>query len=110
MADASVHGTRYGVEDVVAVSSGGVGLAWSNGEFTGPQDVLRTVRINAALGEHVDLYGADLVCNDYTPLGALAAMASVRPGRTRITRAPESVLAVLRERGYAHSFIAEEVR
>lgn len=99
------NGTRIEVGPTVAVSSAGVGLAWCDGQFHGPKEALDDLTYAITTGWPVTVLGADLIPSADTPLGALAALFSRRPGRTVITEAPDDVLDTVLRAGYLHTFI-----
>lgn len=102
------HGNRYNPEAVVAVSSAGTGIAWAGGDFHGPEDSLDAIAASILLGRVINFNGCFIAAGDDNPMSALAAMASLRPGRTIVTEAPESVLDELRRHGYLHPFIRDD--
>lgn len=104
------HGNRYATNNVVAVSSAGTGIAWSNGEFTGPEEALTRVKAAIAFKHVVNLFGLRIEAGSQTPLAALGAMASLWPGRTIITQAPNDVIDAIERYGYPHTFLPKEYR
>lgn len=97
------NGTRYQLE-VVAVSSGGVGLAWCDGAFSAPPAQLALIQFHVAAGSWVRYQGVDLQAGSDGPLEALAAMLCLNPGRSVVTQAPPAVLRSLHD-GYLHPFV-----
>lgn len=87
---------------VIVVDSDGEILVSTNGELGGPLSLVKKAKQNAAIMKEVRLiepFGrmvtADL--NPENPLGIVAALMSVNPGRSRILECPSEVSSWLAE-------------
>lgn len=84
-------------EVAVVVEIDGELLTWVNGSISGKKELLDDVKLFASLGKHVDITPMGPIVraqidNIENPMGALAALISVSPGRARILEVPQNVL------------------
>jgi hypothetical protein len=90
---------RIYIPTVIAVDSDGELITWVNGDITADKEIKKTIQFNSDIKLEVDLtLTGPTVEADLSPenhLGILAALMSVKPGRTRILDAPDDVLAQL---------------
>lgn len=83
-------------KQTVVVDSDGEILVATNGHVSGPYEYVKEVKANALIGLPVRLvepYGELVVC-DLSPdnlMGIVAALMSVKPGRSKIVDAPGEV-------------------
>ena len=88
---------------ILAVSVDGRGAAWCDGIFSGDREIVafakRAVRYNAT----TDLLGTRIMADDTSAVGAYAALASYRPGRTIVAQAPAEVIETLGALSAAHN-------
>lgn len=89
------QGTRYDTGPTVALTVKDLRGGWNNGVFAGDDELVEWAREMADAEEPVVVFGMEVIAGHYTPLGALAAMASYWPGRAIVTEAPDNVLDLL---------------
>ena len=78
--------------NVVAVNIDGRVITWCDGSWAGDRGLIVEAKWKSMAGVRVALtYGGDTIMADSNiPLGALAAMVAINPGRARILLAPVS--------------------
>lgn len=93
MARPSIHGAG----PAVAVSVNGRGAGWCDGHFSGDKELIAVAREAAENGQTVELFNCTIVCDAATPLGAIGALASWKPGRTIVAECPPDVAKFFEE-------------
>lgn len=92
---------KHDTGPIVSISVDGRGAAWCNRIFTGDKQICAMARKAARMGLTYYFRRCQVMADDSSTLGALAAMASWKPGRTVIVQAPYDVHVHLAE-GMTH--------
>lgn len=76
---------------VIGVDIDGLAAWWDGTSFAGNASIVESAQIACLLGRDIQVGFRRIIARDDSPDGALAALASYQPGRTRLDVAPDGL-------------------